>query len=146
MRIPIAHSRQIRNEAHFNPHSEFSDWIVGLRPHPGEMVFERAQPSLYSNADFAAFVDHIRHPALVLAGLSASQACLSTVIEAAHRRHRLIYLRDCSASVPLGSLSEAGAHQAVCDVIAEYTEVTELSALLGGIGGPRGPRAVGALA
>jgi nicotinamidase-related amidase len=143
MRIPVAHSRQLRNEAHFNPHSEFSDWIGGFRPHPGEMVFERAQPSLYSNADFAAFVEHIRSPALVLAGLSASQACLSTAIGAAHRRHRLICVSDCSASAPLGSLSEAEAHKAVCDVIAEYAEVTVLSALLGGIGRPR---AVGALA
>jgi nicotinamidase-related amidase len=137
LRIPVAHARQLRNDAFFNPHSEFSDWIPDFRPRPGEMVFEREQPSLYSNAEFAAFVEHIRHPVLVLAGLSASQACLSTAVGAHHRRHRLIFLGDCSASAPLGSLSEAEAHEAVCAVMAQYAEIATLSAFLGQISRPR---------
>jgi nicotinamidase-related amidase len=137
MRIPVAHARQLRNEAHFNPHSSFADWIEGFRPLPGEMVFERAQPSLYSSAEFAAFFEHIRDPALVMAGLFAAHAGLSTAVAAYHRRHRLIFLGDCSASAPLGALSGADAHRAVCDVIAQYSEVASLSAFLHQVGRPR---------
>ena len=142
LRIPVAHSRQMRGESHFNPHSSFADWIPEFRPRPNEMVHERSQPSLYSNPDFAAFVEHIREPTLVLAGLSGTQVCLSTAVGAFHRKHRLIFLSDCSASPSLGSLSEAESHEAVCRIIAQYAEVTELAEFLSQLEQPRVRRAL----
>ena len=132
--LPVAHARQVRGETYFNPHSSFADWIPGFRPQPTEMVFERAQPSLYSNSEFVALVEHIRDPVVVIVGLSGAQACLSTAVGAAHRGHRLIFLGDCSASSPLGMLDEPASHDVICRIIAQYAEVTNLAVFLGHAG------------
>jgi len=49
----------------------------------------------------------------VLAGFAGETACLSTAIDAFHRKHRFSYLADASASHQLGELSAADVQKAV---------------------------------
>jgi len=133
-RLPIAHFRQVRPDTYFNRESEFSQWIEDFRPKANESVYERSLFSCYENEGFSAFLEHTTDPLIVVAGLSGEQACLSTAIDAYHRRHRMIFVRDCCATSSLAGLSEETSHNAVCDVISRYAEVHTVDHLLGQLG------------
>jgi nicotinamidase-related amidase len=59
------------------------------------MVFERPQPSCYTNRLFEDVVSQIG--SFTIAGL-AEEACLATAIDASHRGHHVIFLSDASVS------------------------------------------------
>jgi nicotinamidase-related amidase len=86
------------------------------------MVFERESPSCYSSALFAQFMEGCGGH-FVLAGFAGETACLSTAIDAFHRRHRFSYLADASASHGLGDLSAADVHKAVTGIVGVYGEI-----------------------
>jgi nicotinamidase-related amidase len=130
MMLPIAHFRQLRREAWFNRSSTFSEWIDGFRPHIDETLYERDRASCYADTGFADFVNQIRDPLIVLAGLTADQACLATAVEASARGHRMIFLSDCSATTSLDDLDEAQSHRALCALMARYADVATFDELL----------------
>lgn len=130
LRLTIAHFRQLRPEPCFNIASPYADWIEGFRPRASEAVFERALPSIYANADFCTYVGNIDAPTILVAGLSAERACLASAIDAYHRGHRLVFIEDCSASAPIGGLSEARSHECVTDLIGRFVDVTRSADLI----------------
>jgi nicotinamidase-related amidase len=73
-----------------------SAWISGFEPKRSDMVFERPQPSCYSNQLFEDVVSRIG--SFAIAGLLAEETCLATVIDASHRGHDVTFLRDASVS------------------------------------------------
>jgi nicotinamidase-related amidase len=122
-RMSIAHFRQLRRGTVLNPATGFANWIEEFRPRPSEMVFERALPSCYAAERFASVLDHIDHPVIVLAGLTGHGACLATVLDGFHRRHRFIYVSDASSTPRLGSLDAVTSHACVTEIIGDYAEV-----------------------
>lgn len=72
-----------------------SAWISGFKPKRSDMVFERQQPSCYSNQLFEDIVSRIG--SFAIAGL-AEEACLATAIDASHRGHHVTFLSDASVS------------------------------------------------
>jgi len=90
------------------------------------MVFERSSPSCYSSEPFAALVDQSRG-GLVLAGFAGESACLSTLIDAFHRKHKIAYLCDASASHALDEMPADEIHRAVSKISGVYGEVYETS-------------------
>jgi len=62
----------------------------------GHMVFERQQPSCYTNQLFEDTVSRVG--GFAIAGLVAEETCLATAIDASHRGHRVTFLSDASAS------------------------------------------------
>jgi nicotinamidase-related amidase len=62
-----------------------------------------------------------------LAGFAGETACLSTAIDAFHRRHRFSYLTDASASHALGELSAAEVHKAVTCIVGVYGDIVTTS-------------------
>jgi nicotinamidase-related amidase len=68
------------------------------------MVFERASLSCYSCERFSALVSQSRG-GMVLAGRAGESACLSTLIDAFHRHHKVTYLCDVSASHALEEMT-----------------------------------------
>src|SRR5262249_14124674 len=104
--FPVAFIRQFSRSAYFNPATAFSGWISGFEPAGGDMVFEREGPSCYSSALFAQFMEGCGGH-FALAGFAGETACLSTAIDAFHRKHKFSYLADASASHGLGDLSAA---------------------------------------
>jgi nicotinamidase-related amidase len=128
--LPIAHFRQVRASTYFNGASPFSAWIREFQPRCNEMVFERALPSCYSNAAFCSFLESIREPSIVLAGLTGEEACLSTAIDALHRNHELIFVQDASTSRAINNLSEHDTHELISNIISVYAKTTNCSELL----------------
>ena len=94
------------------------------------MVFERDQPSIYSNAAFSAFLESIYSPELFLIGLTGEKSCLSTVVECAHRKQNLTFIQDASASPSIGKLTEVESHDFVSEIISIYAEVITTKELL----------------
>ena len=124
MGFPVAHFRQVCRSPFFNPVTTFSGWIKGFEPIGSDMVFDRDRPSCYSNRQFSDLMDSYGGH-FVLAGFAGETACLSTVIEAFHRKHRFTYLFDASASHELGKLSARAVHEAVAAIIGVYGEVLD---------------------
>jgi nicotinamidase-related amidase len=73
-----------------------SAWISGFEPKRSDMVFERPQPSCYTNRLFEDVVSQVGN--FAIAGLAAEEACLATAIDASHRGHHVTFLSDASAS------------------------------------------------
>jgi nicotinamidase-related amidase len=120
--FPVAFLRQFSRSAYFNPATSFSGWIKGFEPTAADMVFERENPSCYSSTLFAQFMDGCGGH-FALAGFAGETACLSTAIDAFHRKHRFSYLADASASHGLGELSATDVQKAVTGIIGVYGEI-----------------------
>jgi nicotinamidase-related amidase len=93
--LPIAFTRQADSPGLIERSAQ-SAWISGFEPKRSEMVFERQQPSCYTNQLFDDVVSQIG--SFVIGGLVADETCLATAIDASHRGHRVTFLSDASAS------------------------------------------------
>jgi nicotinamidase-related amidase len=122
--LPVAFMRLLNESAFFNRATPFVRWIEGFEPYRNEMVFERSSPSCYSCEPFAALMNQSRG-GIVLAGFAGESACLSTLIDAFHRNHRVIYLCDASASHALEDVPADEIHRAVSKISGLYGEVYE---------------------
>jgi nicotinamidase-related amidase len=122
--LPVAFIRMVNESAFFNRATPFVRWIEGFEPARNEMIFERASPSCYSCEPFTALVNHSRG-GIVLAGFAGESACLSTLIDAFHRNHKVTYLCDASASHALDDMAAAEVHRAVSKISGLYGEVYE---------------------
>src|SRR5258706_15453851 len=92
--LPIAFTRQTDSSGSIERPVQ-SAWISGFEPKRSDMVFERPQPSCYTNQLFEDVVSRIG--SFTIAGL-AEEACLATAIDASHRGHHVTFLSDASVS------------------------------------------------
>ena len=122
--LPVAFMRLVNESAFFNRATPFVRWIEGFEPYRNEMVFERSSPSCYSCEPFAALVNQSRG-GIVLAGFAGESACLSTLIDAFHRNHKVTYLCDASASHALDEVPADEIHRAVSKISGLYGDVHE---------------------
>ena len=129
--FPIAFLRQISRSAFFNPSTAFSGWIEGFEPHGADMIFERNRPSGYANKQFAELMD-CSGGHFVFGGFAGETACLSTAIDAFHRKHRFAFLADASASHAVGDLSAAEMHRAISQIVAVYGPVLNTQSWIDG--------------
>ena len=93
--LPIAFTRQGDNPGLIGRSAQ-SAWISGLEPKRSDMVFERPQPSCYTNQLFDDVVS--RAGDFAIGGLIAEETCLATAIDASHRGHHVTFLNDASVS------------------------------------------------
>jgi len=122
--LPVAFIRMLNESAFFNRATPFVRRIEGFEPYRNEMVFERGSLSCYSCQQSTALVNQSRG-GIVLAGFAGESACLSTLIDAIHRNHKVTYLRDASASHALDEMSADETHRAVSKISGLYGEVYE---------------------
>jgi nicotinamidase-related amidase len=120
--LPVAFTRMLGESVFFNRATPFARWIEGFEPFRNEMIFERTSPSCYACEPFAAFMDQSRG-GIVMAGFAGESSCLSTLIDAFHRKHKVTYLFDASASHALDELSADQVHRAVSTISGLYGEV-----------------------
>jgi nicotinamidase-related amidase len=125
--LPVAHFRQLRSEPFFNRATPFADWIDEFRPRPHEMVFERSQPSCYSNDSFSTLLDSLSSPYFLLAGLTGECSCLATVFDSHRRGHRTTLVADASDSRALGEYGETVVHGVVSEIAALFGDVVSTS-------------------
>lgn len=124
MGLPVAFIRMINEFAFFNRATPFVRWIEGFEPYRNEMIFGRNSPSCYSSEAFAALVNQSRG-GIVLAGFAGESSCLSTLIDAFHRNHKVTYLCDASASHALDEMPADDVHRAVSEICGVYGDVFE---------------------
>jgi nicotinamidase-related amidase len=122
--LPVAFMRLLNESAFFNRATPFVRWIEGFEPYRNEMAFERGSPSCYSCEPFAALMNQSRG-GMVLAGFAGESACLSTLIDAFHRNHRVTYLCDASASHALEDVPADEIHRTVSKISGLYGDVYE---------------------
>lgn len=122
--LPVAFIRMVNEFAFFNRATPFVRWIDGFEPYRNEMIFERSSPSCYSSDAFTALVSQSRG-GIVLAGFAGELACLSTLIDAFHRNHKVSFLCDASASHALDEMPADEVHRAVSKICGVYAEVFE---------------------
>src|SRR5260370_3807657 len=121
--FPVAFLRQFSRSAYFNRATSFSGWIEGFEPTGADMVFDRENPSCYSSAPFAQFMDGCGGH-FALAGFAGETACLSTAIDAFHRTHRFSYFADPSASHQLGELPAPDRPKPAARLVGGYGAIT----------------------
>jgi nicotinamidase-related amidase len=100
-----------------------SAWISGLEPKRSDMVFERQQPSCYSNQLFEDVVSQAGN--FAIAGLIAEEACLATAIDASRRGHRVTFLSDASASRARPNADAAAVHAVATKAIELFADVAK---------------------
>ena len=131
--LPIAHVRWVGRSNFFNPATRFARWIDGFVPLGSEMVFERSRPSCYASRNFAEIMDE-GDGEFVLAGFAGESACLSTMIDAFHRGHRVTYLADASASHELEEFGASEAHRMVLNLAKLYGRVVRTDEWIASLG------------
>jgi nicotinamidase-related amidase len=122
--LPVAFVRMLSESAFFNRATPFVRWIEGFEPHRNEMIFERSSPSCYACEPFSALMNQSRG-GIVLAGFAGESSCLSTLIDAFHRNHKVTYLCDASASHALDEVPADDIHRAVSKISGLYGDVYE---------------------
>ncbi len=136
---PIAVTRWRQRDQTGVAANRFVGWLDGLEPHGADMVFEKPLPSCYSNPTFANMMASGGGEHAVLMGFTAALSCLSTIVDAHHRGHRLTFLADASANHLFDTPDANCIDQVVASVIALYARVstahrwmeTQLAALRG---------------
>lgn len=118
--VPIAFTRH-NAETGLMENSAHSAWIAGFEPKRSDMVFERQQPSCYTNCLFEDIVSQTR--SFAIAGLVAEEACLATVIDAAHRGHHVTFLSDASVSRGRLGADARSAHVATTKAMELFADV-----------------------
>jgi len=122
--IAVAFVRcMVSSSVHSEPRA-YPAWLKGFEPTRDDMIFDVTQPSCYSNIEFAQAMEYSRGN-FAIAGLFGETTCLSTAIDAHHRRHSFTYLCDASACRNNGTLPATMFHDAVSQVMSVYGEVME---------------------
>ena len=119
--IPIAFTRHGDDGPGVLERSSPSAWISGLEPRRSDMVFERQQPSCYSNHLFENVV--AQAGSFAIAGLIAEEICLATAIDASRRGHHVTFLSDASASRCRHNADAAAVHVAATRAIELFADV-----------------------
>lgn len=127
---PVMHLKRIAQAAWFNPASNLTDWIAGLKPRPGELTFEHPLPSAYSSVRFAEYMSNMRNIHCVLLGFSLDETILSTVVEGFHRSHRYQLVGDAVACRRPGAGDVASYKPAVVRVIGNYAGIQDSTELI----------------
>jgi nicotinamidase-related amidase len=121
--LSVAFVRCLQPLASISEARTYPVWLRGFEPRRDDMIFDITQPSCYSNDAFAQAMEH-GGGGIAIAGLSGEAACLSTAMDACHRRHDLTYLSDASVCVNSGSIPRTMFHQAVSQIISGYAKVS----------------------
>jgi hypothetical protein len=127
---PVMHLKRVAQAAWFNPASNLTDWIAGLKPRPGELTFEHPLPSAYSSARFAEYMSNMKSIRCVLLGFSLDETILSTVVDGFHRSHRYQIVGDGVACKHPGAGDAASYKQAVVKVIGIYAGIQDSADLI----------------
>jgi nicotinamidase-related amidase len=126
----IRHAREFAIPIAFTRHGDHGPgvlerqsaaWISGFEPRRSDMVFERQQPSCYSNHLFENVVSQAG--SFAIAGLIAEETCLATAIDASRRGHRVTFLNDASASRCRHNTDAAAVHVLATRAIELFADV-----------------------
>jgi len=119
--IPIAFTRDSDGPGVLERSTQSAAWISGFEPRRSDMVFERQQPSCYSNHLFENVV--AQAGSFAIAGLIAEETCLATAIDASRRGHHVTFLSDASASRCRHNADAAAVHVLATRAIELFADI-----------------------
>jgi len=125
--LQVAFTRWLGRGAFFGDDTTFAGWLDGFEPTRQDRIFDRGQPSCYSNPLFEEVIGQ-GGGQFILAGITGETACLATAVDAFHRGHKMIFLADASACQRLGEFNPSDVHRVVTKVIGQFGEVMTTSA------------------
>ena len=120
--MPIAFTRRRRSGIDRSDRRQ-SAWISGFEPKRSDMVFERQQPSCYTNQLFEDVVSQAG--SFAIAGLVAEETCLATAIDASRRGHHVTFLSDASVSRARRNTDAAAVHAVATKAIELFADVAK---------------------
>jgi nicotinamidase-related amidase len=118
--LPIAFTRRAEGLGLIERSAQ-SAWLSGFEPKRSDMVFERQEPSCYSNPLFGDVVSQIG--SFAIGGLAAEEICLATAIDASHRGHRVTFLSDASASRRRHNADARAVHVVATNAIELFADI-----------------------
>jgi nicotinamidase-related amidase len=122
--LPVAFIRMFNEPAFFKRATPLVRWTEGFEPCRNEMLFEHNSSCCCYSTPFTALVSESRS-GILLAGFAGESTCLSILIDAFHRNHKVTFLCDASRSHALDELSADDVHRAVSRRSGLYGEVYE---------------------
>jgi ureidoacrylate peracid hydrolase len=130
-RWPVIHVRHLQTRGHlFDEAMEFSRFVEGFEPLASEPVFTKAKLSCYSDEGFARMMESAYHDQVYIAGYNSLMCCLSTLVDAYHRGHRLNFVADASLARATRHADEQGAHVHATDILSIYANVVSTGKVL----------------
>jgi ureidoacrylate peracid hydrolase len=127
----LAHVRHIQDGSLFNAETPFAGFIDGCGPLPTERVFTKAKLSCYSTPGFGRLMTKLKGRTIYVIGYGSTMCCLSTLVEAHHRGHRLTFVADASYARPSKDALEAEVHKHATNVIGIYANLATTHEVLG---------------
>ena len=104
----------------------------GNRTCAHRLVFDLLQPSCYSNAEFSRTMDY-SNGNFVIAGMFGETTCLSTAIDAHHRRQNFTYIADATACLGGGRIPSYHFHDTLSQIMSLDGTVTHWSHMVANI-------------
>jgi ureidoacrylate peracid hydrolase len=130
-RWPVMHVRHVQTTGHlFGEGMEFSRFVEGFEPLPNEPVFTKSNLSCYSDEGFRRMMDGAHQDQVFVAGYNSLMCCLSTLVDAFHRGHRLHYVADASLARATRCADEAEAHRHATEILSIYADIVTTDEVL----------------
>lgn len=123
----IAHVRHLQEGPIFNDANEYSAFVDGFEPLPGEPVFEKSQLSCLGSPGFEALMTAARdagNPVYVI-GYSGQTCCLATLVGLCDLGVQATYVIDASLSRPGQHRSAAELHADLAEILVNYADIVE---------------------
>jgi ureidoacrylate peracid hydrolase len=128
---PVIHVRHIQKKGHlFDEAMEFSRFVEGFEPLPSEPVFTKSNLSCYSDEGFSRMMESAYHDQVYIVGYNSLMCCLSTLVDAFHRGHRLNYVADASLARATRSADEQEAHRHATEILSIYANIVATDEVL----------------
>jgi nicotinamidase-related amidase len=128
---PVVHVRHIQRRGHlFDEAMEFSRFVEGFEPLSSEPVFTKSNLSCYSDDAFSRMMDSACDDQVYVAGYNSLMCCLSTLVDAFHRGHRVNFVADASLARATQQGDEQEVHRHVIEILAIYATIVTTDQVL----------------
>lgn len=128
----VIHVRHEQNDDCFAYDSPLAAPIEGFEPVEGEYSLVKSNFSCFSSREFQSLVDRWRHEKIIVAGYGTSMCCLSTMIDAHHRGHDFIFVKDATCARRTARFDEQDIKERVVDLMIAFGNVAETKDILRG--------------
>jgi nicotinamidase-related amidase len=125
--FPVGFTRQVSATSTLLQSPVYPSWIEGFEPKRCDMIFDRQRPSCYNSTDFSEMAQHLGG-SYVIAGQISELSCLSTVVDAFHRDHRVVVLCDALISHDCEPLPKDTISEAITRILSHYAEPVQTQA------------------
>ncbi len=126
----VVHIKHQQNSEYFGYGSPYAEFIEGFEPLEGELVMEKSDFSCFSSPEFQALTDRLRNREMIIAGYSAANCCLSTMVSAHHRGFEFTFVTDATCAKSTKRFGEQDMKEHIVDIISAYGNLATTEEIL----------------